>query len=187
MPNRKLILFMMVSVDGYYEGPNHDIDWHTVDEDFSLFASDQLAAVDTLVFGRKTYELMTTYWPTAEAAANDAVIAGYMNSYPKLVVSRTLQQADWGNTRLIQTDVAAELTALKQQPGKDLIIMGSGDLAVALTELDLIDEYRLMIAPVALGAGKPLFTGLTRAAKLKLIKATTFRSGNVLLHYEPAR
>lgn len=187
MPTRRLILFMMVSLDGYYEGPDHDINWHTVDEDFNTFAGEQIAAVDIMVFGRKTYELMASYWPTPAAVADDPVIAGLMNSYPKLVISRTLARADWHNTRVIQTDVAAELTALKQQPGQDLIIFGSGDLTVSLTELGLIDEYRIMVAPVALGAGKPLFTGLTRAAPLKLIKSTTFRSGNVLQYYAPAR
>ncbi len=186
MPNRKMMLFMMVSLDGYYEGPNHDINWHTVDEDFNTFAIDQLNTVDAIIFGRATYEGMYSYWPTPEALANDALVASYMNNMPKIVISRTLDKAEWQNTRLIKDNVAEELTALKQQPGKDLIIFGSGDLTVSLADLGLIDEYRIMVAPVALGAGKPLFTGLQRKLDLKLIKSTTFRSGNVLLYYAPA-
>jgi dihydrofolate reductase len=187
MTNRKLVLFMMVSLDGYYEAPGHDIDWHTVDADFNAFAVDQLNAVDTIIFGRATYEIMAAYWPTPEALANDPKVTGYMNRTPKIVISHSLAAAEWANTRLIKDNVAAELTTLKQQPGKDLIIFGSGDLAVSLTELGLIDEYRVMVAPVALGAGKPLFTGLLQKVPLKLIKTTTFRGGNVLLCYEPAR
>ena len=186
MPNRKIILFMMVSLDGYYEGPNHDINWHTVDEDFNDFAIDQLNAVDVIIFGRATYEGMASYWPTPEALANDPEVTGYMNNLPKIVISRTLDKAEWQNTRLIKDNVAAELTALKQQPGKELIMFGSGDLTVALAGMGLIGEYRIMVAPVALGAGKPLFTGLPRQLNLKLIKSVTFRSGNVLLCYAPA-
>ncbi len=186
MSKRKLILFMMVSLDGYYEGPGHDISWHTVDEDFNTFAVEQINSVGVIIFGRMTYELMAAYWPTPEALADDPEVTGLMNSTPKLVISRTLAQAEWHNTRLIKDNVAEELTALKQQPGKDLIIFGSGNLVVSLTEMGLIDEYRLMVAPVALGAGKALFSGLTARRGLRLVKSTTFRNGNVLLYYAPA-
>lgn len=184
--SRKLILFMMISLDGYYEGPGHNIDWHNVDADFNDFAIDQLNDVDYLVFGRATYEGMASYWPTPEAMQNDPEVTGYMNNTAKIVISNSLDKAEWANTRLIKGDVAAELKTLKAQPGKDLIVMGSGDLVVSLTEQGLMDEYRIMVAPVALGTGKPLFSGLSKQIKLELIKSTTFKSGNVLLCYRPA-
>ena len=184
---RKLVLFMMISADGYYEAPGHNIDWHTVDADFNTFAIEQLNSVDVILFGRATYELMVSYWPTAQAAADDPEVTHLMNTKAKLVISDSLERADWANTRLIRRDqAAAELAALKQQPGQDLILMGSGDLTTALAAQGLVDEFRLMVAPVALGAGKSLFTGLPHQQKLTLIKSTTFRSGNVLLCYAPA-
>jgi dihydrofolate reductase len=184
---RKLIVFMMISVDGYYEAPGHNIDWHTVDADFNVFAIEQIQSVDTLIFGRMTYEGMAAYWPTPEAMQNDPEVTSYMNATQKIVISNSLETAGWANTRLIKGDVAAaELTKLKQQPGKDLIILGSGDLVVSLAEQGLMDEYRLMVAPVVLGAGKSLFTGLSQQIRLELIKSTTFKSGNVLLYYRPA-
>jgi dihydrofolate reductase len=184
---RKLIVFMMISVDGYYEAPGHNIDWHTVDADFNVFAIEQIQSVDTLIFGRMTYEGMAAYWPTPEAMQNDPEVTGYMNATQKIVISNSLETAGWANTRLIKGDVAAaELKKLKRQPGKDLLILGSGDLVVSLAEQGLMDEYRLMLAPVALGAGKSFFTGLSQQIKLELIKSTTFKSGNVLLYYRPA-
>ena len=183
---RKLVLFMMVSLDGYYEGPGHNIDWHTVDEDFNTFAIEQLNNVDVIIFGRTTYELMASYWPTPEVLRDDPEVTTLMNTIPKIVISHTLDKAEWAGTRLIKDNVAEELNKLKQQPGKDLIILGSGDLVVSLTDLGLIDEYRVIIAPVALGEGKPLFTGLKGQLKLKLVKSTTFRNGNILLNYAPA-
>jgi len=183
---RRLLFFMMVSLDGYYQRPNGDIDWHVVDEEFNDFAIAQLNSIDTIVFGRATYELMASYWPTPMALSDDPVVAGKMNETAKLVFSRTLAQADWNNTRLVRDHVAEEINRLKQQPGKDMIIFGSGDLAVSLAEQGLIDEYRIMVAPVALGAGKPLFQGLKQQLNLKLVKTQTFRVGNVLLCYQPA-
>ena len=187
MVKRKLILFMMTSVDGYYEAPGHNIDWHTVDADFNTFAIDQLNTVDTLIFGRTTYEMMAAYWPTPGAMQDDPEVTQLMNGLNKLVISDSLDKAEWANTRLIRGDQAlVELKRLKEQPGKDLIIFGSGDLTVSLTEAALMDEFRIMVAPVALGEGKSLFTGLSKQVKLELIKTTAFKSGNVLLYYRPA-
>ena len=184
---RKVILFMMVTLDGFFEGPNGEIDWHNVDEEFNEFAIDQLNSVDVLLFGRKTYELMANYWPTPQAVTNDPIVAEKMNTKSKIVFSKTLEKADWNNSRLIKDYIAEEISKLKGQPGKDLIIFGSSDLAVTFIRHGLIDEFRIMVNPVVLGNGKPLFKGLNEKLTLKLLKTRTFRSGNVLLYYQPDR
>ncbi len=183
---RKVIFFMLTSVDGFFEAPGHNIDWHNVDEEFNEFANEQLNSTDMLLFGRVTYEMMAGYWPTAEAKASDPEVAGAMNALQKIVVSTTLDSADWENTRLIKDNVAEEVGKLKQQAGKDIIIMGSSDLAASLAEMGLVDEFRIMVNPVVLGEGKPVFSGIHGQMKLKLLKARTFGNGNVLLYYAPA-
>ena len=182
---RKVILSNMVTLDGFFEGPNREIDWHNVDEEFNTFAAEQLNSAGTLLFGRVTYELMTGYWPTPTVITNDPVIAGLMNSISKIVFSRTLDKAEWNNTRLIRDNIGEEIKKLKQQSGKDLIIFGSADLVSSLRQLDLIDEYRIMVNPVVLGKGNLLFKGVKDRFDLKLLKTKTFISGNVLLCYEP--
>jgi dihydrofolate reductase len=183
---RKIFLFMMVSLDGFFEGPDGDISWHNVDEEFNEFAVQQISEVDTLLFGRKTYEGMASYWPTEVAKRNDPIVAGLMNSIPKIVVSKTLEAVDWENTRLVKENVTEEISKLKRQAGKDIAIFGSANLTVTLTEAGLVDEYRVMVNPVALGDGKSLFNGLNHKLNLKLLKTKPFKSGNVLLYYEPA-
>lgn len=184
---RKVIVFNMMTLDGFFEGPNQEIDWHNTDEEFNEFAIEQLATADVLLFGRKTYELMASYWPTPAAVTDDPIVAGLMNRLPKIVFSKTLSSADWQNTRLVKDNVADEISRLKQQPGKDLFIFGSADLAASLSNLGLIDEYRVIVNPVVLGQGRPLFKGASQQLKLKLLKARTFRSGNVLLYYQLAK
>jgi dihydrofolate reductase len=179
------MVFNMVSLDGYFEGPDGGIDWHSVDEEFNQFAAGQLDSVETLIFGRVTYQLMAQYWPTPTAIQDDPVIAGKMNAKSKIVVSTMLKQADWNNTRLIGKDVAGELGRLKDQPGRDLIVFGSGKLASSLTGLGLVDEFRLMINPVLLGGGRPLFAGLPERVGLQLLGTRTFGNGNVLVRYQP--
>jgi dihydrofolate reductase len=184
---KKIVVFNMVTVDGYLEGLHQEIDWHNVDEEFNEFATDQLNSADGLLFGRVTYEMMASYWPTASAIKNDPIVAGQMNLLPKIVFSKTLEKAEWKNTRLIKENIAEEVTNLKQQPGKDMLIFGSATLASSLTNLGLIDEYRIMVNPVVLGGGHPLFRGLNGRLHLKLSKIRTFDSGNVLLYYQPIR
>jgi dihydrofolate reductase len=182
---RKVFLFMMVTLDGFFEGPDHDIDWHNVDEEFNEFAIDQLNEVDALLFGRVTYQGMASYWPTQFAKENDPIIADKMNTIPKFVFSKTLDKVDWNNSRLVKENIAGEVSQLKQQQGRDLAIFGSANLTMSLLQMGLIDELRIMVNPVVLGKGKPLFTGIHDKVKLKLIKTRTFRSGNVLLSYQP--
>jgi dihydrofolate reductase len=183
---RKLFSFLVATVDGYYEGPNGEFDWPVVDEEFNEFAVQQLDEADTLLFGRVTYQQMAGYWPTPAAEEDDPKVTAKMNSLPKIVVSRTLDKAEWANTRLIKDDVAEELTKLKQQPGKDMAILGSSDLTVSLLQMGLIDELRIMVNPVVLGDGKSLFRTAGDRISLKLLKTRPFSSGNVLLYYQPA-
>jgi dihydrofolate reductase len=183
-PVRKMFSFMVVTVDGYYEGPNQQfIDWPTVDEEFDEFSVMQLDEVDTLVFGRVTYEMMAAYWPTPAADDDDPRVAARMNSLAKIVVSRTLDKAAWANTRLISD--TQDVRALKQQPGKDIAILASSDLTVNLLQMGLVDELRIMVSPLVLGAGKSVFKNAGNRISLKLLRSRPFDSGNVLLYYQP--
>jgi len=184
---RKVILFNMVTLDGFFEGPNGEIDWHNADEEFNEFAVDQVKSADGLIFGRVTYELMASYWPTPAAQADDPMVAEKMNTMPKIVFSRTLDKVEWNNTRLVKGDAVKEISQLKQEPGKDLLIFGSADLASNLTNLGLIDEYRIMVNPVVLGKGNPLFKDIKEKLNLRLLRTKTFSNGNVLLYYEPVK
>jgi dihydrofolate reductase len=183
---RKLISFMVVTLDGYYEGPNGEFDWPNVDDEFYEFSISQLNDIDTLLFGRATYEGMASYWPTPEAQEGDPAVAGLMNSVPKIVFSSTLEKADWQNTELIKGNAARAISDLKRQPGKYLALFGSPAFTVSLLEQGLVDELRVMVQPILLGAGKSLFTGLKDRVPLTLQTTTTFSSGNVLLTYRPA-
>jgi dihydrofolate reductase len=183
---RKMFAFLVATVDGYYEGPNQEFDWPIVDEEFDEFSVRQLDEVDTLVFGRVTYQLMASYWPTPAAKDDDPRVAARMNEMPKLVISRTLDKADWANTRLIRDNVAEELTEVKRQPGKDIAILGSSALTVDLLRSGLVDELRIMVNPIVLGAGKSIFKTADQRIGLALMEARPFASGNVLLRYTPA-
>lgn len=183
---RKIFAFIMTTLDGYYEGPNQAFDFWVVDEEFDEFSVEQLDEVDVLVFGRVTYEGMAAYWPTPAAEQDDPTVAAKMNGLSKIVVSRTLEKAEWANTRLIKDDVTEELVRLKQQPGKDIAILGSSDLTVSLLQMGLVDEVRIMVNPVILGAGESLFRTAGERISLKLLKSRPFNSGNILLSYRPA-
>jgi dihydrofolate reductase len=183
---RKVIFQMMVTLDGLFEGPNREIDWHNVDDEFNQYAIELLSTVDTLLFGRVTYQLMADYWPSPSATKNDPIVADKMNNLSKIVFSRKLEKVDWKNTRLVKENIADEISRLKRQPGKDLAIFGSSDLALTFIQLGLIDEYRIIVNPVVLGNGKPLFKGIKGSLNLKLLRTRTFKSGNVLLYYQPA-
>lgn len=177
----------MVTLDGFFEGPNHDISWHNVDDEFNEFAVEQTSALGAILFGRVTYEMMASYWPTPTAQADDPLVANLMNTQPKVVFSRTLDRADWNNTRLIKDHVAEEILKMKQQSGGDLAVFGSADLLSNLMRMNLIDEHRVMVNPVLIGSGTPLFRNIDQKVNLKLVKTRTFKSGNVLLYYQPDR
>lgn len=180
---------MMVSVDGYFEGPNHDLSWHNVDAEFNEFAIKQTESVGTLLFGRRTYELMSSYWPSEQARKDDPIVARLMNNTPKIVFSRTMEKlqniAEWHNATLKNEIKKLEIKKLKRESAKDLAVFGSNQLCVSLMKLGLVDEFRIMLNPVALGRGTSLFAGLDKELKLSLISSKLFKSGNMLLTYEP--
>lgn len=184
---RKLFSFMVMTLDGYHEGRNGEFDWPNVDDEFNEFAVSQLRDIGTLLFGRATYEGMASYWPTPAARQGDPVVAGFMNEVDKVVFSTTLPSAGWENTTLVSGDAAAAIGELKAQAGKDLAVFGSSNLTVGLLEQGLVDELRVMVMPVLLGAGHSLFAGLKDRVVLKLARTETFSSGNTLLVYRPTR
>ena len=188
---RRVVFFMMTTLNGLYERGRWELDptgldWHNTDDEFEAFAADQLGEADTILFGRVTYEGMATYWPTPEAIATDPGVAEKMNALEKVVFSRTMTSPSWRNSRVASRDVAAELRRLRERPGKDILILASSDLAASLAAEGLIDEYRIMVNPVLVGRGKPVFAGLARDVSLTLLGTRTFGNGNVLLTYAPA-
>jgi dihydrofolate reductase len=182
---RKLYIFNMVTLDGFFEGPKGagDIEWHHTDEEFNQFSIEQLNEIGTLLFGRITYELMSSYWPTEGAINDDPEVANAMNNLPKVVVSRTLDKADWNNSVLIKDNIEEEIQKLKNQPGKDIAVFGSANLASTLIKAGLIDEFRVMINPVVIGGGRPLFENIEGKIELELVKTRTFKNGNVMHYY----
>jgi dihydrofolate reductase len=182
---RRLSAFNLITLDGYIAGRDGDISWHNVDEEFQEYAEKNSNSGNTLLFGRVTYELMAGYWTSPDALKNDPVVTKGMNNSAKIVFSRTLNKADWANTRLVKDNMLGEVRKLKQQNGNDLTILGSGTIVAQLAQAGLIDEYQIMLNPVVLGKGKTMFEGVTNRLSFKLISTRTFRNGNILLHYEP--
>lgn len=180
---RKLFTFNMMTLDGFFEGPNQEIDWHNTDQEFNEFAIEQTSSVDTLLFGRVTYQLMASYWPTDTAVSADPIVADLMNRLSKIVFSRTLESVEWNNTRLISENAQKEIQTLKMQQGKDMVIFGSATLISSI--MDVIDEHRVMVNPILLRRGVPLFKGIGDRRKLELVDTRVFNSGNVLLTYQP--
>jgi dihydrofolate reductase len=176
---------MLTSLDGYFEDERQSLDWHNVDPEFDRFSIEQLSSVDTILFGRKTYEMMAAFWPTEQAIQEDPVVAEHMNSLPKLVFSKSLKSAAWQNTHIIRNNEIGEVITLKQSEGGDIAVFGSSDLGVTLLQAGLLDEIRVLVNPLLLGVGKSLFTGLKQRVKLTLQSRRTFSNGNVLLTYQP--
>lgn len=188
---RKVVMVNLVSVDGFFAGSDGNLDWHVVDDEFNRAAVEMIMRFDTILFGRVTYQLFEGYWPKAatdpSTSKEDRIIASKMNEMAKAVFSRTLPDVGWENSKLIKGDIAEEVPKLTQQPGKDIVIYGSGTIVRQLTNLSLIDEYQLMVNPVILGEGKPLFQNTQNMLDLKLASSRVFESGNILLTYEPKR
>lgn len=195
---RKLILSMMVSLDNRTAGPDGDLDWFRTDGDFEVEMLELLRNVDGMLFGRVSYELLAAYWPAAGTTAEEApggftskerqiAFAERMNTLPKIVYSRTLSDPAWGPATVVREVRTEEVMAMKREPGKDLVLFAGATLASAFADLDLIDEYRLMVHPIVLGRGLPLFDGVAGERSLKLIRAKTFGSGVVLLHHARER
>jgi len=184
---RKIIVSNYATLDGFFAGPNGEIDWFIWDEEMAKYSIALADSIDTILFGRVTYEGMASYWPTPSAKEENPVIADYMNNLPKIVFSKTLEKADWKNTTLVKEINKEEILKMKQQPGKDMVIYGSSSIVSTFTQSGLLDDYRIFVNPVVLGSGKPLFKDIKNRINLKLLEAKTFTSGIVLHHYQPER
>lgn len=191
---RRVISMIHLSLDGYASGPNDELDWIAYDEELESYAHSLHAQTDAVIWGRRTFEGMASYWLTIpgnpDSTPAELEHAQYLQDSTKIVVSRTLDHIGWGdaqNTVLIKDNITDEINRIKRQPGKDIWFLGSTTLAQTFMQLDLIDEYRININPTILGQGKPLFAGVTRHFPLKLLESRPLASGVVALRYEPAR
>ena len=180
---RRVVVSEFISLDGVVEDPRWTFEFSSEDRD--QFKFDELAASDALLLGRVTYEGFAAAWPQMEEQTGE--YGAWMNGYPKHVVSTTLEEPlEWNNSTLVEGDVAEEVSRLKDQPGKDILIFGSGDLVNTLMQHDLIDEYRLMVFPIVVGSGKRLFDEGGDTKTLQLVGTQTFDSGAIVLTYAPA-
>jgi dihydrofolate reductase len=182
---RKVIASSFVTLDGMIAGANGELDWFMGDDAVQAELRALHNRVDTMLLGRVTYELFVQFWPTAPS---DTPGVDHMNHTPKIVFSRTLESAPWGkweNARVIHDHVAEEIAALKQQPGKDMVLYASANLVQSFANLGLIDEYQLLLHPLVFGSGKPLFAGIKPTLKLTLTRSIPLKNGVVILYYEP--
>ena len=186
---RKLTVFNHVTLDGYFVNKQNDFGWarHGNEEpEFAEFVAENAKGGGALVFGRKTYALMAGFWPTPVADKHDPIVAKQMNAMPKIVFSKTLDAAHWNNTRLMKGDLITEARKLKSEDGPDMCILGSGSLVPQLASAGLIDEYQMVLDPIALGDGRSMFAGLEKPLDLKLARSRIFRNGKIFLSYAPA-
>ena len=184
---RKVIYSPMVSLDGFVEGPNREIDWVIIEEELHTYINDQQSAIDTYLFGRRMYEVMV-YWDTADTDPSNPEyvleFARIWKNIHKIVFSKTLEHVQ-GNATLSRGDIVAEIAKLKAEPGKDMSI-GGANIAAAVMRQGLIDEYWLYVQPVILGSGTPMFLSLDNRIDLRLVETRSFNSGVVLLRYQQA-
>lgn len=182
---RKISTFNFITLDGYYKNVNEDISWHKhgAGDDENEFSAKSAGSGNTLLFGRVTYQMMASWWPTPMAAQQMPEIAKGMNETEKIVFSKTLSKTDWNNTRIIKDDMIEAVKKLKQEPGRDITILGSGTIITQLAEHGLIDSYTIMLDPLAIGEGTSLFKGMKHQLDLELADIRTFKSGRLLLTY----
>jgi dihydrofolate reductase len=182
----KLVVYNSMSLDGYFTDANGDMSWaHKRDPEWQAFISENASGGGRLLFGRVTYDLMASFWPTPLAAQSNPIVVDRMNNLKKYVFSTTLDKASWNNTRLFKGDLAAEVRKLKQEPGPNIVIMGSGSVVAQLADAGLIDEYQIVLNPLVVGGGRTLFEGVKRKLPMKLASSRAFGNGNVVLFYEP--
>jgi dihydrofolate reductase len=184
---RRIIVFENVTVDGYFAGLNGELDWAVRDEEVTQDSKEGQGSTDLFLFGRVTYEMMASFWPTPAGMAANPVFAEALSNTSKIVFSKALMKSDWQHTKVMNEIDKDAILELKQQPGKTIMIFGSRSIVNQLARLGLIDGYQLLVNPVVLGKGKPLFTEATERFSLKLANAKVFKSGIVMLQYEPGR
>lgn len=187
---RKIVVFNLISVDGFFAGEDGSIDWHMVDDEFNKFAVEHTKEFGAIIFGKTTYQLFEDFWPKAlhdpKMSPEDLEVAKTIDDVEKIVISKSLTEVTWKNTKLFHEINPEEIKKWKEGDGKPMVIFGSGTIVQQMSNLGLIDEYRLLVNPIILGNGKPMFKDVSMQ-KLKLINTRTFGNGNVLLTYEPLK
>jgi dihydrofolate reductase len=184
---------MWITLDGFIAGPNGEMDWvgQFYDEAMGNYEDNLVSSADTLLLGRMTYESFAGAWPKVpenpSASKGEVEYAHKVNAMRKIVFSKTLSNVEWNNSRLVKEVLPEEITKLKQEPGRDMVIYGSASIVQKFTNLGLIDEYQLLVHPVILGSGKPLFQDILHKMNLKLIQTKTHPSGVVVLYYQPTK
>ena len=181
----KLIVFNHVSLDGYFVDANNQMSWakNHVDDEWNSFVTENAKGGGVLLFGRITYEMMASFWPTETALQSMPEVAKQMNNLPKVVFSRTLDKATWNNTKVTK-NLIDEVKKMKAGDGDGMVLMGSGTIVSQLTQANLIDEFQVVLNPVILGKGRTMFEG-DDSRQLRLTKTRTFKNGNVFVCYEP--
>lgn len=194
-------MFNRITLDGYFAGPDGNLDWVVPDKEIDMRAAKSIGRFDTVLLGRRTYELFEAFWPHAltdsptspnphdprRLSSEMRAMAVFLNEATKLVFSKTLKSVDWRNSHLLRELDPSEVEAMKKQPGKDMITLGSGSIVTLLTEHRLIDEYQFVVSPILLGAGRSLMSGASTKLALDLQEAKRYPSGNIMLRYTPAR
>ena len=196
-PTRRIVMFNGMTANGYFAGADGNLDWVVPDEEQAKAAVDGIPLFDTVLFGRRTYELFEKFWNHAvddsstvpdphdpgQRTREHREIAIWLNEMTKLVFSRSLKDVTWKNSRVLHKLDPREIETVKSQPGKDMIVFGSGSIVSQLTQHRLIDEYQMVVCPIFLGSGRPLLTGVSKDSRLELVEAKPYRSGDVLLRY----
>jgi dihydrofolate reductase len=181
---RNVTMFNSVSLDGYFTDGGGDMSWaHSQDPEWQRFTSGNAGGEAEFLFGRKTYQMMASFWPTPQALQTMPAVAKAMNAARKIVFSRTLTEATWRNSRIVKGDLVEEVRRMKSEAGPAILIMGSGEIVAQLTEAGLIDEYQVVTVPVILGHGRSLFEGVSRRPRVELTQSRVFTNGNVVSFY----
>ena len=197
VPTRRIVMFNWMTANGYFAGADGNLDWVVPDEEQAKAAVDGIPLFDTVLFGRRTYELFEKFWnhplddfSTApdphrpgQRTREHREIAIWLNEMTKWVFSRSLKDVTWRNSRVLHDLDPCEIETLKRQPGKDMIVFGSGSIVSQLTQHGLIDEYQFVVCPILLGSGRPLLSGVSQHMRLELMEAKPYPSGDVLLRY----
>jgi dihydrofolate reductase len=184
-PARRLSVFNSISLDGRFTDGTSDMSWaHAPDPEWQQFTAENAGGDAELIFGRKTYQMMAGFWPSAQAKQTMPEVAAGMNRMRKNVFSRSLSETSWENSRLVRGDLVGEVRRLKSEPGPGLLIMGSGEIVSQLTQTGLVDDFQLVTVPVVLGKGRSLFEGVTSRPRLELTKTRIFKSGKIVAWYD---
>lgn len=195
--SRRIVMFNKVSADGCFAGPDGNLDWTVPDADIDRGAKDASSQFDTILLGRRTYEMFARFWPHVDVSAPTAAgphggrspelrdMAIFLNDAAKLVFSTAMKEAGWKNSRIVNRIDSAEIEAMKRGAGKDMILFGSGSIVSQLAGQGLIDEYQFVVSPVLVGNGRHMTASLAAAARLTLLESKPYPSGNVMLRYAP--